>query len=67
MAFSDLLFLFFFLPLTLAAYFLTPKRHRITVLFAASLVWFAFSDTLYLPLLLGAILIYYLAGRLIRK
>ena len=65
MAFSDLLFLFFFLPLTLAAYFLTPKRHRITVLFAASLVWFAFSDTLYLPLLLGAILIYYLAGRLI--
>ncbi len=67
MAFSDLLFLFFFLPLTLAAYFLTPKRHRITVLFAAGLVWFAFSDALYLPLLLAAILIYYLAGRLINR
>ena len=67
MAFSDLLFLFFFLPLTLAAYFLTPKRYRVTVLFAASLVWFAFSDTLYLPLLLLAMGIYYLAGRLLGR
>lgn len=67
MAFSDLLFLFFFLPLTLAAYFLTPKRHRIVVLFASSLIWFSFSDFLYLPLLLGAILIYYLAGRFIHR
>ena len=66
MAFSDLLFLFFFLPLTLAAFFLTPKRHRILVLFASSLIWFAFSDTFYLPLLLLSIVIYYLAGRLIR-
>lgn len=65
MAFSDLLFLFFFLPLTLAAYFLTPKRHRVTVLFAASLVWFAFSDTLYLPLLAASVAVYYLAGRLL--
>ena len=67
MAFSDLLFLFFFLPLTLLAYFLTPKRHRILVLFAASLIWFAFSDAFYLPLLLLSISIYYLAGRLIHR
>ena len=65
MAFSDLLFLFFFLPLTLATFFLTPKRHRILVLFASSLIWFAFSDTFYLPLLLLSIVIYYLAGQLI--
>ncbi len=41
MVFSSIPFIFFFLPLTLAAYHLAPRRVRNTVLLVASLVFYA--------------------------
>ena len=41
MIFSSLTFLFVFLPLTLAAYYACPARHRNAVALAASLLFYA--------------------------
>lgn len=51
MTFSDLFFLYLFLPLTLLVYYLTPGTHRKNiVLLAASLLFYAMGQPVYLPL-----------------
>lgn len=53
MEFSNLFFLYIFLPLTIAAYFLMPQmRGKNYVLIAASLIFYAMGQPCYLPLLL---------------
>lgn len=53
MEFSNLFFLYLFLPLTLAVYFLVPQmRGKNYVLIAASLIFYAMGHPYYLPLLL---------------
>lgn len=52
MLFSSLTFLYAFLPLTLLCYFLVPKGLRNAVLLAASLVFYAFGEPVYVVLLL---------------
>ena len=53
MEFSNLFFLYIFLPLTLAVYFLVPQmRGKNYVLIAASLIFYAMGQPYYLPLLL---------------
>ena len=44
MGFSTITFLFYFLPLTLAAYFAAPARFRVPVLLAASYVFYAWGS-----------------------
>ena len=54
MEFSSLFFLYVFLPLTAAVYFLMPGiRRKNIVLIAASLLFYAVGQPVYLLLLLG--------------
>ena len=54
MEFSDLLFLYILLPLTLLVYFLMPDiRKKNRVLLVVSLLFFGLQQPLYLPLILG--------------
>ncbi len=65
MVFSSLLFLFRFLPLTLALYFLSPRGARNTVLFLVSLVFYAWGEPVYIVLMLFSTLVDYIHGRLV--
>ena len=47
MLFSSLIFLFGFLPVTLAVYFLTPARLRNLLLLLASLFFYAWGEPLF--------------------
>ena len=53
MEFSNLFFLYIFLPLTLLVYFVVPQmRWKNYVLIAASLIFYAMGQPYFLPLLL---------------
>ena len=56
MLFSSIPFLYYFLPLVLAVYFLTPARFRNAVLLLASLIFYAWGEPKYVLLLLASIL-----------
>ena len=62
MVFSTVLFLFRFLPVTLALYYLAPPRLKNTVLFACSLVFYSWGEIRLFPVMAAAILINYIAG-----
>ena len=55
MVFASPLFLFLFLPATIAAYFALPPRFRNAVLFVASLAFYAWGEARYVPLVLGSV------------
>ena len=65
MVFSSTIFLFFFLPLTLLAYFVVGPRGRNAILLAASLLFYAWGETVYLLVMLFSIAANYLFGLLI--
>ena len=56
MLFSSIPFLYYFLPLVLAVYFLTPSRFRNAVLLLASLIFYAWGEPKYVLLMLASIL-----------
>ncbi len=56
MVFASPLFLFLFLPLTLAAYFVVPRRGRNAVLLVASLAFYAWGEAPYVALVLASVL-----------
>ena len=56
MLFSSIPFLYYFLPLVLAVYFLTPARFRNAVLLLASLILYAWGEPKYVLLMLASIL-----------
>ena len=56
MLFSSIPFLYYFLPLVLAVYFLTPARFRNAVLLLASLIFYAWGEAKYVLLMLASIL-----------
>ena len=56
MLFSSIPFLYYFLPLVLAVYFLTPARFRNAVLLLASLIFYAWGEHKYVLLMLASIL-----------
>ena len=63
MVFSSLTFLFFFLPVTAALYFICPKRvWRNAVLLVASLVFYSWGEPKLLLLLIAASLVAYLGA-----
>jgi alginate O-acetyltransferase complex protein AlgI len=55
MVFASPLFLFLFLPATLAAYFALPRRWRNGVLLVASLVFYAWGEAPYVALVLASV------------
>jgi len=62
MAYSSIIFLFYFLPATVSLYFLAPRFLKNPILLLASLVFYAWGDVRYIPLLLTSIFINYLCG-----
>ncbi len=65
MLFSALEFLYLFLPLTLAVYFLSPSRAKNYVLLVASLVFYGIAEPRLLPLMLFVTLADYTLGILV--
>lgn len=65
MVFSSLLFLFRFLPLTLALYFLLPRKARNAALFLTSLIFYAWGEPVYLVLMIFSTLVDYIHGRFV--
>ena len=61
--FSDLNFIFRFLPVFLIAFYITPVRFRTWTLFLGSLLFYAVGDLRMLPALLAAILVNFLFGK----
>ena len=66
MVFSSVVFLCFFLPLTLALYYAAPRPARNAVLLLASLVFYAWGEPVYLFLMLFTIALNYASGLAIR-
>ncbi len=64
MLFSSFEFLFLFLPVFLAIWLAVPPKGRFWVLFAFSLVFYAFGEPTHILLLLGSALVHWLLGRL---
>ena len=55
MVFASPLFLFLFLPAAIVAYFALPRRWRNGVLLVASLVFYAWGEARYVPLILASV------------
>ena len=62
LVFSTIIFLFRFLPITLALYYLAPAKLKNTVLFVCSLVFYCWGEVRFFPVMLALILINYLCG-----
>ncbi|MBQ7160825.1 MAG: MBOAT family protein [Clostridia bacterium] len=67
MVFSSAVFLFFFLPLTTAVYYLIPARMRNAALFAASLLFYAWGEPLYVLIMLFSTFFDYFNGLALEK
>ena len=67
MLFSSIPFLYYFLPLALAVYFLTPRAGKNAVLFLSSLLFYAWGEPRFCIFMLLSILQGYVFGRLIEK
>jgi len=67
MVFASPIFLFLFLPLTLAAYFACPRGWRNGVLLVASLAFYSWGEARYLPLVLGSVAFNWVLGRAIGR
>ncbi len=65
MVFSSITFLFFFLPAVLMPYLAAGAKYRNILLLAASLLFYAWGEGVYLLVMLASIGINYLGGRLI--
>lgn len=62
MVFSTIMFLFRFLPITLALYYLAPPKLKNTVLFICSLVFYCWGEVRFFPVMLSLILLNYVCG-----
>lgn len=60
MLFSSTTFLFVFLPVVLAVYFICPKKLRNVVLLISSLLFYAWGEPRYILVMLGTILVNYI-------
>ncbi|MBE6546124.1 MAG: MBOAT family protein [Ruminococcaceae bacterium] len=67
MLFSSLEFLYLFLPLSLAVYFLCPQRWRNAVLLLVSLIFYGLGEPMYLPLMLLTVAADYGFGLLLSR
>lgn len=66
MVFSSFIFLFYFLPATLLAYFLVPHRLKNLILILASLFFYTWGEPRFVMILLGLCTVDFLAGLAIR-
>ena len=62
MLFSSIIFLYFYLPLVLLAYYIVGKNLRNSMLLLASLFFYAWGETIYVLILIGSICMNYIIG-----
>lgn len=67
MVFSSILFLLYFLPLTLVLYFILPKRARNLALFVVSLIFYAWGEPVYISIMLFSTFFDFYNGLMIEK
>ncbi|MBP2111917.1 MBOAT family O-acyltransferase [Paenibacillus silagei] len=67
MVFSSLIFVFLFLPVTLLIYYISPMRIRNAVLLAASLIFYAWGEPVYIFLMIFSAVFDYVNGILIDR
>ena len=67
MVFSSISFLFYFLPVLLLCYYLAPKRLKNLVMIIGSLVFFAWGEIRFIPVMLLLSVEDYVCGRLMEK
>lgn len=63
MLFSSITFIFVFLPLTLAVYYLVPERFKNITLLISSLIFYAWGEPIYVILLILSTIFNYFCGR----
>ena len=62
MVFSSITFLFYFLPIVLAIYYMVPNRWKNSVLLIASIAFYFYGEPKYVGVMLLSIVITYLFG-----
>ncbi len=67
MVFSSLMFMFRYLPIVLLLYFLAPKKFRNTILFIASLIFYAWGEPIYVVLMLFSTVVDFTHGLLVYR
>lgn len=67
MLFTSISFIYYFLPIVIAIYFITPKRMRNFTLFMASFIFYFYGEPKYIFLMLAEILVAYIGAILIDK
>jgi len=67
MVFSSLVFLFYFLPIVMIAYFFSPPKVRNIIILVSGIVFYAWGEPFYILIMLLSTAIDYTAGRIIDK
>jgi len=67
MLFSSNVFLYFYFPIVLALYYLTPRRFRNITLFLVSLFFYGWGEPVYVLLMVATIAINYICGAIIHN
>ena len=67
MLFTSISFLYYFLPIVIALYFIVPKKFRNIILFIASIVFYFYGEPRYILLMLIEILVAYIGAILIDR
>ena len=67
MVFSSLTFLYAYLPIVLAVYFLVPMRWRNLVLLIVSLFFYGWGEPVYVLVMIASIIINWIFGNAIAK
>ena len=67
MVFSSITFLFYFLPIVLGVYYLSPKKLKNIVLLLASMFFYFYGEPKYVTIMIISIAITYIAGLLVDK
>lgn len=67
MVFSSIIFLFYFLPISVVLYYAVPKKYKNYCLLITSLIFYAYGEIRYLPLIFISAILDYSNGKLIYK
>jgi len=67
MLFSSNVFLYFYIPIVLGLYFVTPRKLRNLVLFLVSLFFYGWGEPVYVLLMVATIALNYICGAIIHK
>ena len=67
MVFSSIFFLFVFLPVVLALYYVVPRRFKNLLLFVCSLIFYAWGEPVYILIMLFTAFIDYFNGAMVDK